>query len=88
MDGPTDAEIREMAEARVAFKGSAVSYLLINPFLIGVWWFTDPGGYYWPIWVHLGWGIGLGFQAWKTYGTGGSVVSKEEQRLRAKYGRL
>ena len=88
MADPTDQEIREMAEARVGFKGSAVAYVLVNLFLIGVWWFTDRGGYYWPVWVHLGWGLGLAFHAWKVYGGGDGLVKHEEEKLKAKYGRV
>jgi class 3 adenylate cyclase len=33
-------------------------FVLINLLLIGVW-AAGGGGYFWPIWVLLGWGIGL-----------------------------
>jgi class 3 adenylate cyclase len=37
-------------------------YLLVNLMLIGIWAATG-GGYFWPIWPILGWGIGVGCHA-------------------------
>jgi class 3 adenylate cyclase len=33
-------------------------YLLVNAFLVGIWAVTS-GGYFWPVWPILGWGLGL-----------------------------
>ena len=41
-----------------SFKTHLTFYLLINVFLIGVWG-ASGGGYFWPIWPMLGWGVGL-----------------------------
>src|SRR3954468_5406969 len=38
------------------------TYLLVNLMLIGIW-AASGGGYFWPIWPLLGWGIGLGCHA-------------------------
>ena len=35
-------------------------YLTVMAFLVLIWLLTDPGGYFWPIWPALGWGLGLG----------------------------
>lgn len=35
-------------------------YLLIMTSLVVVWLLTTPGGYFWPVWPMLGWGIGVG----------------------------
>jgi hypothetical protein len=43
--------------AVTAFVAHARTYVVINGFLVGVWFLT--GGYFWPIWVILGWGLGL-----------------------------
>lgn len=40
------------------FKLHLTFYLLVNVFLIGIW-AASGGGYFWPIWPMLGWGIGL-----------------------------
>jgi hypothetical protein len=42
-----------------SFKAHATSYLLVMALLVTVWLLTTPGGYFWPIWPALGWGIGL-----------------------------
>ena len=42
-------------------------YVIVNAGLIGVWAITG-AGYFWPGWVLGGWGIGLLFHAWATFG--------------------
>jgi class 3 adenylate cyclase len=37
-------------------------YLVVNVVLIGIW-AASGGGYFWPIWPILGWGIGVGCHA-------------------------
>jgi class 3 adenylate cyclase len=37
-------------------------YVLVNLLLIGIW-AASGGGYFWPIWPILGWGIGVGCHA-------------------------
>jgi class 3 adenylate cyclase len=37
-------------------------YLVVNAMLIGIW-AASGGGYFWPIWPILGWGIGVGCHA-------------------------
>lgn len=78
-----------MAEARVGFRAHAAAYVLVNLLLAAVWWLSDRGDEYWPVWPHLGWGVGLAFHAWGVYGGGGrgDAVAREEARLRAKFGR-
>jgi class 3 adenylate cyclase len=40
----------------------ATVYVLVNVMLIAIW-AASGGGYFWPIWPLLGWGIGLGCHA-------------------------
>jgi class 3 adenylate cyclase len=40
----------------------ATIYVVVNVMLIGIW-AASGGGYFWPIWPMLGWGIGLGAHA-------------------------
>jgi len=42
-----------------SFRGHATSYLLVMALLVGIWLVTMPGGYIWPIWPMMGWGIGV-----------------------------
>ena len=42
-----------------SFRAHATSYLLVMAMLVAIWALTTPGGYFWPVWPMLGWGIGL-----------------------------
>lgn len=56
-----------------SFRSHAASYLLVMAFLVAIWLLTTPGGYFWPVWPMLGWGIGLaahGLASW--HGPSGS----------------
>lgn len=83
-----DEKLWRLARKRAAFKKSLFSYLVINAFLWGIWWITvgkDEGfrGYPWPVWVMLGWGVGLGFQYFDAYnGNKSDLVEKEYEKLR------
>lgn len=67
----SEEELRKRALERVKKKrdlfGHVVAYVIVNAFLIGIWYFTS-GGYFWPGWVLGGWGIGLAFNVWDVYG--------------------
>jgi hypothetical protein len=61
--------IRELAIKRVKdrrdFQTHVVAYLVVNAFLWGIWaWTLGPTGYPWPLWVTLGWGIGVVLNWW------------------------
>jgi hypothetical protein len=64
-DSETDA--RALALKRIKAKrdlgAHAVTYVVVNLFLVGVWFWTG-AGYFWPAWVIGGWGIGLALNAW------------------------
>lgn len=47
---------------RQSFKIHLTLYVLVNLFLIGIW-AASGGGYFWPVWVILGWGIGVAAHA-------------------------
>ncbi len=49
------------------FKNHAVIYCAVNVLLVVIW-AASGGGYFWPIWVIAGWGIGLAAHAWRIYG--------------------
>ena len=60
-----DPHLWEIAQRRASFKTHLATYIVINLFLWGVWYFTnhkyDHNGLPWPVWPTLGWGIGLFF---------------------------
>jgi hypothetical protein len=66
----TDEERRVAAVKRLKdkrdFRSHVAAYVLVNALLIAIWAFSG-GGYFWPIWVIIGWGIGLAFNAWAVY---------------------
>jgi Domain of unknown function (DUF1707)/2TM domain len=63
---PTPQE-RGRGAARPAFYRVLFAYVVINLFLIGVWAFSGRGAF-WPIWVMLGWGLGMAFYAFWVFG--------------------
>lgn len=79
---PTDEEIRQAAIKAVKrkreFKNHAMAYVIINAFLVILWYFVTGRGYFWPGWVMAGWGIGLAFNAWDAYGRGKGPISEAE----------
>jgi hypothetical protein len=57
---------RERIERRRKFWADVVAYLLINALLVGIW-ALGGGGYFWPIWVILGWGAALSLDAYQAF---------------------
>lgn len=57
-----EQELRKRIKALREFYQSLVIYGLVNAGLIIVW-AVSGGGYFWPIWVIVGWGLGLGISA-------------------------
>jgi class 3 adenylate cyclase len=47
---------------RQSVKTHLTAYLLVNLFLIGIW-AASGGGYFWPVWPILGWGLAVAFHA-------------------------
>ena len=88
MDSQKDDQLWRIARKRADFKKSLFSYLIVIAFLWGIWWFTSGQvdgfhGYPWPIWVMLGWGLGLGFQYFDAYnGSRQNLTEKEYEKLK------
>jgi len=79
-----DEQLWQTAKARVAFRWSFASYLIVNTFLIGIWYFTSGNmNHFWPIWPILGWGIGIAFHYVRAYhGEQVSSVEAEYNKLK------
>lgn len=77
--------VRKQLESRRDFSSHLVAYVVVNAFLIGIWAITG-AGYFWPVWILGGWGIGLVFHAWNTFGhhdvTEADVDAEMERRRR------
>jgi hypothetical protein len=48
------------------FAAHLIAYVTVNAFLVVIW-ATTSGGFFWPMFSILGWGIGLLFHAWDVY---------------------
>ena len=59
-------EARKRVQSRRDFGTHLVTYVVVNAFLVLVWAVTG-AGYFWPIWVIGGWGVGLVLHAWDTF---------------------
>jgi hypothetical protein len=84
MEQSQDERLWRVARKRASFKKSLFTYLVINAFFWGIWWFTTGRhtGFHrpWPIWVMLGWGLGLGFQYFDAYNGSKHDLAEEEYR--------
>jgi hypothetical protein len=85
---PNDSDLRDQALRRLKkkrdFRGHVMAYVLVNALLIGIWAVTG-AGFFWPVFALLGWGIGLGMNAWDAYGRRPITeddIRREEERLR------
>ena len=81
-----DKMLWQVAKKRAAFKSGLATYLLVNLFLIGVWYYSNgQHSYFWPIWPILGWGLGVAIQYFEAY-HGSKIFSaeKEYEKLKKK----
>lgn len=66
-----ETELRERAIKRLKkrhdFHAHVLIYLLVNTFLVVIWWMTSPEGFFWPVFPIIGWGIGVVMNAWDVY---------------------
>jgi hypothetical protein len=70
-----DQRRRCKAHSEKPFRAHATSYLLVIAMLVIIWALTTPGGYFWPVWPMLGWGIGLAAHGLAARGDQSSAVS-------------
>jgi hypothetical protein len=57
---------RSHASASAVISVHIVTYCVVNAMLVGIWAISG-GGYFWPAWVLLGWGVGLVLNVWDVY---------------------
>ena len=90
MEGTPDSEqeLRKLAVSRLKkkrdFSTHVAIYLIVNAMLVGIWAVTG-AGFFWPIFPILGWGIGVGANAWDVYGRKPITeeeIAREAERLR------
>jgi hypothetical protein len=54
----------------------ALVFVLVNAGIVGIWAITDSGGFFWPVFPMVFWGIGLVMNAWDVYFS--SDISEQE----------
>ena len=83
-----EAELRAKAMERIRkkreFASHLASYVLVNGFLIALWATVAGGGFFWPMFPLIGWGIGLFFHGWDVYQSEPSEaqIQREMDRLK------
>jgi hypothetical protein len=67
----TPPDLRGQAVAslkkRSDFRTHIFIYIAVNAVLVVIWALTSDGGFFWPIFPILGWGIGVAANAWDVY---------------------
>lgn len=89
---PKDDRLWRIAVKRAEFRRNLYTYMVINIMLWAIWWFTKgsktggfDGGWPWPAWVALFWGIGLAFQYFQAYqGNKSDLAEEEYEKLKRK----
>jgi hypothetical protein len=90
VDGVEDA-LRERAvrqlKKRRDFHAHLLVYALVNAVIVAIWFVTMAGGFFWPIFPMLGWGIGVVMNAWDVYHAedfSDEQIAQEVARLRSR----
>ncbi|MFN8584732.1 MAG: 2TM domain-containing protein [Dehalococcoidia bacterium] len=65
------------------FMSHLIAYVFVNGFLIVLWATVAGGGFFWPMFPLIGWGIGLFFHGWDVY-----YREPSEARIRREMDRL
>ena len=87
-DDSLDPALLELAKKSLKRKRDAKEFLIVtlavNAILVGIWWFTTPTGYFWPMWVMFGMGIGVMFAYLDAYTViGAKPITDEDIRAEA-----
>ena len=91
MEQEKDQALWRIAQKRAAFRKSLYTYSIMMIFFWAIWWFTTGKitglkGWPWPLWIMLGWGIGIAFQYFGAYqGSKSDLAEEEYQKLKRKH---
>ena len=87
-----DEELREFARKRLKKQADYRNYLWVwlgvSLLCSGIWFFTSPGEYFWPVWVIFGMGMGAlfgGIDAYRTTNPNAipeDAIAREVNRLK------
>lgn len=81
---PLEARARRRLKQKRDFAGHVLIYTMVNGFLIIIWAVTS-AGFFWPVFLLVGWGIGLVMNAWDVWRNDDftpAEVSREMSRLK------
>lgn len=81
---PRYEEARKRVKALKGFYANLVAYIIINTFLAIVNLLTSPQRL-WFLWVVLGWGIGIAFQAYSVFGKNALFGTQWEEKKIKEY---
>jgi hypothetical protein len=86
--GIAGSDLRQLAIGRLRkkrdFAQHLVVYLVVNLVVSLIWLFTKPGGFYWPMFLQLAWGIGVIFHAMDVF----VPASPSEEKIEREMARL
>lgn len=75
-------EIREAARSRIkarrGFWNMLLVFLVITVILNVIWFVSEPGAYYWPMWPMIGFGIATLFSAINVFGAGSRPITETD----------
>lgn len=63
---PRDKAVQRLRKRR-DFHGHLLIYALVNAFLVVIWAVIGWHGFFWPVFLIVGWGIGVVMNAWDVY---------------------
>jgi hypothetical protein len=63
---PLEARARRRLKQKRDFAGHLLVYIMVNGFLVIIWAITS-GGFFWPVFPIVGWGIGVVMNAWDVW---------------------
>jgi hypothetical protein len=66
-ESPLHEQAFKRLKKRRDFYGHLLIYALVNAFFVVIWAVTTPGGFFWPVFPIVGWGIGVAMNAWDVY---------------------
>lgn len=75
-------ELRKIAHKRLKAQADFKHYLLVwaavSILVVGVWFITSPGGFFWPVWVIGGMAVAALFMGVDAYGPGRGVITDDK----------
>jgi hypothetical protein len=61
-----DRAVKQLKKRR-DFMSHLLVYVLVNSFIVLIWAIINSGGFFWPIFPMVGWGIGVVMNAWDVW---------------------